>query len=69
MKSHRNGRSSMLLLQAMVQRSREKEQKQQHINETENILSKDYTKTGVRNYDHKSFKRPDSCTAWNSLRS
>ncbi|GFY31349.1 hypothetical protein TNCV_753071 [Trichonephila clavipes] len=41
----------------MVQRSREKEQKQQHINETENILLKSYTKTGVRNYDHKSFKR------------
>ncbi|GFV99520.1 hypothetical protein TNCV_5078841 [Trichonephila clavipes] len=36
--SHRNAESQMPLLRAMVQRSREKEQKQQPINGTENIL-------------------------------
>ncbi|GFW20277.1 hypothetical protein TNCV_1855991 [Trichonephila clavipes] len=51
----------------MVQRSREKEQKQQHINGTENILLKSCTTARVRNYDQKSSGRPDSSAAWNSL--
>ncbi|GFU94119.1 hypothetical protein TNCV_5047091 [Trichonephila clavipes] len=37
-----------------MQKSKEKEQKQQHINETENILLKGGTTTGARNYDQKS---------------
>ncbi|GFY00591.1 hypothetical protein TNCV_2139861 [Trichonephila clavipes] len=55
-------------LRAMVQRREEKEQQQQHINETENILLKGHSETGVRNSDQKSFKLPDSGAAWNSLR-
>ncbi|GFV43667.1 transposable element Tcb1 transposase [Trichonephila clavipes] len=41
-------------LQAMVRRSREKEQKQQHINGTENILLNGCITAGIRNYDQKS---------------
>ncbi|GFV44557.1 hypothetical protein TNCV_3287391 [Trichonephila clavipes] len=41
----------------MVQRNREKEQKEQHINGIENHLLKGCTKTGVRNYEQKSFGR------------
>ncbi|GFV25118.1 hypothetical protein TNCV_591841 [Trichonephila clavipes] len=37
-------------LRAMMQRSGGKEQKPQHINETESILLKGCTSTGVRNY-------------------
>ncbi|GFV20736.1 hypothetical protein TNCV_3362311 [Trichonephila clavipes] len=44
-------------LRAMVQRNREKEQEQQHINGTENILLKGFTTTGARNYGHKSSGR------------
>ncbi|GFW45001.1 hypothetical protein TNCV_4513151 [Trichonephila clavipes] len=69
MKSHSNARSTLLLLQAMVQRSRKKPEKQQHITERENILLKVYTKTGVRNYDHKPFKRLARVATWNCLRS
>ncbi|GFV25664.1 uncharacterized protein TNCV_3851481 [Trichonephila clavipes] len=39
----------------MGQRSREKEQKQQHIYGTENILLKGCTATGAQNYDKKSY--------------
>ncbi|GFT27843.1 hypothetical protein TNCV_10561 [Trichonephila clavipes] len=51
----------------MVKRSREKEQKQQHINETENILWKGCISTVVRNYDQKSTGRPIIEAARNSL--
>ena len=44
----------MLLLGAMEQRSKEKEQEQQHINGIEIILFKDSSTEGVRNYDQKS---------------
>ncbi|GFU37601.1 uncharacterized protein TNCV_4275121 [Trichonephila clavipes] len=42
------------LLQAMVQRRREKEQKQKHINGKENILLNGCTRIGVPNYVQKS---------------
>ena len=47
--------------------SREKEQKQQHINAVENILPKGYTTEDVRNYGQKSSRWLDSSVAWNSL--
>ncbi|GFW40046.1 hypothetical protein TNCV_5117291 [Trichonephila clavipes] len=53
-------------LRATVGRNRKKEQKQQHINVTENILLKGYTTTGVRNFNQKSSGRPHSGDAWNS---
>ncbi|GFX70180.1 hypothetical protein TNCV_4616181 [Trichonephila clavipes] len=53
----------------MVQRSREKEEGQQHINGIKNISLKFCTATRVRNYDQKSFGRPDSGATWNSFRS
>ncbi|GFX79031.1 hypothetical protein TNCV_3913181 [Trichonephila clavipes] len=39
---------------------REKEQKQQHMNGTENILLKGYITTSARNYDQKSSGRRDN---------
>ncbi|GFV88434.1 hypothetical protein TNCV_1242471 [Trichonephila clavipes] len=48
----------------MVQRHREKKQKQQH--DKENILLKCCTKAGIQNYDQKLFGRPDTCAIWNS---
>ncbi|GFW85901.1 hypothetical protein TNCV_1967121 [Trichonephila clavipes] len=57
----------------MVQRSREKREKQQYINGTENLLLKCCTTTDDRNYDQKSSSRPDSgqhgipCTLEDSL--
>ncbi|GFV48788.1 hypothetical protein TNCV_3705191 [Trichonephila clavipes] len=44
----------------MMQRSREKEQIQQHIKGTENFLLKAYTVTGVGNYDLKSSGKPEA---------
>lgn len=49
----------MSLLRATVQRRREKEQKQQHINSTENILINGGT-TCVWNYDQKSSDKLDN---------
>ncbi|GFX53474.1 uncharacterized protein TNCV_4652641 [Trichonephila clavipes] len=49
-------------LRAIVQRNREKEQKQQHINGTENILLKDCTTTGAQN-DHQMSGKPYGGTA------
>ncbi|GFU50952.1 hypothetical protein TNCV_4461481 [Trichonephila clavipes] len=46
--------SQMPQLRAMWQRSREKEQKQQHINGTENILLKGCNYNSVRYYNRKS---------------
>ncbi|GFX60110.1 hypothetical protein TNCV_4532711 [Trichonephila clavipes] len=51
----------------MMQRIREKQEKQQHMYGTENILLSGCTTTGVQNYYQKSFGRPDNDTAWNSL--
>ncbi|GFX95866.1 hypothetical protein TNCV_2084461 [Trichonephila clavipes] len=51
----------------MVQSSREKEQKQQHINGTESTLLKDCTTKGDRNYDQKSSGRPVNGALGNSL--
>ncbi|GFT55526.1 degenerin-like protein [Trichonephila clavipes] len=44
--SHRNSGTQMSQLRAMVQRNAEREQKQQHINGTENILLNSSTATG-----------------------
>ncbi|GFW56966.1 hypothetical protein TNCV_3472501 [Trichonephila clavipes] len=41
-------------MRAAVQRSREKEKKQQNINRTQHILLKGSTTIGVQNYDQKS---------------
>ena len=46
-------KKKMPLLQAMVQRNREKQQKQLHINGTENILLKGCTTEHVQNYNWK----------------
>ncbi|GFW60059.1 hypothetical protein TNCV_4865141 [Trichonephila clavipes] len=59
----------MTQLRAIGQRSREKKQKQQSLNLTENILLKGCTKNGVRNYGQKSSDRPGSGAAWNTLHS
>ncbi|GFU61699.1 hypothetical protein TNCV_4611781 [Trichonephila clavipes] len=52
----------------MGQRSREKEQKQQHINGLESILLKSCPKTVAGNYYQKSSGRPDSGDVCTSLR-
>ena len=51
----------------MVQRSREEEQKQQHIGRTENILLKRCTTEGIQNNDQKPSGKLDSSVSWNSL--
>ncbi|GFV03579.1 hypothetical protein TNCV_3185021 [Trichonephila clavipes] len=48
-----------------AKKKRKKEHK--HTNETENILLKGCSATGVRNYHHKSSGRPYSGAAWNSV--
>ncbi|GFT65053.1 hypothetical protein TNCV_2610871 [Trichonephila clavipes] len=58
-----------LVIRAAVQRSYGKEQKEKHINETENILLKSCSATEFRNYDYKSSGSPANSTAWNSSRS
>ncbi|GFU50345.1 hypothetical protein TNCV_301731 [Trichonephila clavipes] len=60
---------NMLKLRAVVQRSGEKEQKQQSIDGTEIILLKGYATTSDQNYDQESSGWPDSGAVWNSLRS
>ena len=54
--SNRHEGSKMPLLRAIAQRSREKQQKQQHISGAENILFKSCSTESVRNYDKSSSK-------------
>ena len=56
-------------LRAMVQKSTEKEDKQQHINGPENILLNANSTERIRNYYQKSLNRLVSSAAWNSLSS
>ena len=57
----------MPYVRVMVQRSREKEQEQQHINETQNILLKGSTTKDARNYVQKASGSFDTGAACNSL--
>ncbi|GFV91210.1 hypothetical protein TNCV_897311 [Trichonephila clavipes] len=61
--SHRNTESQKPLLRSMLQRSRGKEQKQQHIHGTEHIVWKGCTTIGVRNSEQKTSGRSDNGAA------
>ena len=52
-----------------MNRSREKDQKQEHINEMKTILLKGNATESVRNYSQESLGRPDSSAVLDSLHS